>query len=132
MTEHVRDRGTATVVVAAMLSVIVVVASVLGMAASAYAEAVRAQGVADIAALAAASVARDLRALGVSGSESPCERATLVVTANALTLRDCAVHADGSVSVWVVSGQPVLTVTRAARAGSGRFRAKKRPGSGAS
>jgi secretion/DNA translocation related TadE-like protein len=115
------DRGSATVVVVGALAVLVFgfAAAVTG-AAIADASA-RAQGVADVAAIAAATIARDERALGRIGGSAPCARAELVARANGVALAACDLTARGVVVVAVnerVGGGPGgLVVTRLATAG---------------
>lgn len=116
-----RDRGSATVAVIAALAVLGLVGAAV-VTGSAVADAsARAQGAADLAALAAAERARDDRALGRIGYAAPCELASTVVAANGAALAECTVSARGVVHVRVSatlgSGPGAVTVMRAAVAG---------------
>jgi secretion/DNA translocation related TadE-like protein len=116
-----RDRGSATIAVVGALAVLSL-ACAAAVTSSAVADAsARAQGAADLSALAAATLARDERALGRIGAGEPCGLASSVAEANGATLTACDVSARGivavQVSVRIGTGPSGLAMTRRATAG---------------
>jgi secretion/DNA translocation related TadE-like protein len=115
------DRGSATIVTVgfAVALALVGAAAVTGTAVSS--ASARAQGTADLAALAAATNARDARALGRPHSDHACSLARDVAHANAGSVVTCTVGPHGvvhvEIAVAVTGGLAPLTVTRSADAG---------------
>ncbi|MBN2176491.1 MAG: helicase [Demequinaceae bacterium] len=79
----------------------------------------RAQGAADACALAAASEARDLRALGQPMAEDPCNQAAAVAEEWGGILTECSIEADGIATVRVETRTAGIQISRSARAGTG-------------
>lgn len=110
-----RDRGSATVLGAAVLAVAVVVGVLLAVVAGAVADRARARAAADLAALAAAHAVR----AGLGGEvhqppeAQPCAVARRTAIANGAHLAACTQFRDGSVQVSAASGR----ATASARAG---------------
>jgi secretion/DNA translocation related TadE-like protein len=114
-----RDDGSGTVIAIALIAAIGLGATSVGLGTSAYVARARAQGAADLAALAAAHEARDLRALGRidSGRDAVCSSAAEVARRNDAPMVGCVVEASGAVTITSEVSLSVWTVTRAARAG---------------
>jgi len=122
------DRGSGTALAIALISIVALAAAVVGLSAAAHTAGVRAQGVADVAALAAAVEARDLRARGMDTArvhERVCATAADVASRNGARLAECFVDSGGAVTVYVEVTQGAWTAVRGARAGTSD---KKEPG----
>jgi secretion/DNA translocation related TadE-like protein len=116
------DRGNGTALAILLIAIVALAAAVVGISAAAHTAGVRAQGAADVAALAAATEARDLRARGlepVHRRDQVCALAEEVAVRNNARLVDCLVESSGTITVGVEVTQGTWTVTRAARAGTG-------------
>lgn len=109
------ERGSASVVAAAVLGVAVVMGVTLAALAGMAADRAAARSGADLAALAAAVA---LRGTLDGEGESPCDAARRVAEANGVSLVACTPYEDGSVQVAVESGR----ATAEARAGPGARR----------
>lgn len=112
------ERGAATVVVLAVVAVALVLAVVVGAVTSGHAARVRAQGAADLSALAAASAERS----GVLAD--PCSLARDVADRNGARLVACEKEARGVVRVVAERSAGFGTAVARARAGP----ARERPG----
>lgn len=127
---HAQDEGAGSVIAIALLAVVGLVAmTAVGVGAASIAQ-VRAQGAADLAALAAAHRSRDERALGGAGVEvAVCRLAADVATANKGSLEECALDGGGSVFVSVTVPTEWGSARASARAGTRgeRRRAKSGP-----
>lgn len=115
------DRGSGTVLTAALLVVVAGLASVVTTLGSAVLARHRAEAAADLAALAGATALVDPLA-AAPGAGAPCRRADAVAADNGASLLLCRATGDGSLSVTVaVAVSGVLTrwspVTASARAG---------------
>lgn len=122
------DRGSGTVLTLAVVAVIVLVAGLIGLLAGALLAHARAQGAADLAALAAAGRLQrqalfpgvDHAAAGdgsVGAGAAPCALAQVVAGRNRAQLRGCEVGPAGTVTVEVGTSGPTGAVTARARAG---------------
>lgn len=113
------DEGSGTVLMLAVVAVVMVLAGLLGVLASAQGARVRAQTAADLAALAGAQriatpshIPLDTAAVV---AVDPCATARDVAARNGADLRSCAADADGVVEVTVTC-RPGGVVTTAGKA----------------
>lgn len=93
------DRGSASIIVIGAAIVLALLGAVAVTAAAGVGAAARAQGAADLAALAAASRARDDLALGRLDARGACDLAHAVARANGAAVVECSVTPSGIVRV---------------------------------
>lgn len=105
------DQGSGTVLLLALVAIVLVVAALLGLLASAQLGRGRAQTAADLGALAGAS------RLLTGQPGDPCPAATEVVRRNGASLLSCTDEGAGVVTVRVVVRGAAGSATASARAG---------------
>jgi len=113
---------TSTVVVAGAVAAIAIFASASVATVSAVDTAARAQGGADLAALAAARAARGQLALDRPAIVVACSQASATAARNAVSVIGCDIDSNGRATVSVAASLPgglggVVRVVRTARAG---------------
>jgi len=106
-----RDQGSGTVLLLALVAVVLVVAAMLGLLASAQHARGRAQSAADLGALAGAA------ALAAGHRGDPCLQAAEVIRRNRGTLASCTDEGGGVLTVQVVVPGAAGAATASARAG---------------